>query len=418
MLVRFQTAGDHQQVVVSLKPGAVSVSLDGEEAYSFDGEGRLLTAWIQGQTYVRTLDNRVIKKWRDPAPHRPWKRIEPLSAEDKQRFLIQVWSRMSALSRDRWQMISPTDDAAVKQARGWLGKIATWNAERLERERERFQSVYTPISILPPDQYLAVVLQATEGCHWNRCTFCHFYRHGRFRIKSDEEFGQHIQAVTAFFGDAICLRRSIFLGDANALVIPQDKLVRILDLVNQTFVIAPDRRTSSADQVHRFHGIYSFIDAFSGERKSEADFRELKARHLRRVYVGAETGCDELLRFLNKPATAQQTLDVVSTIKRAGLLVGVIILIGVGGDAYFQAHVEQTLSLLNAMNLGRGDILYFSPLYEEYTVEYAQRAAAVGIRSLTDQERHEQLIAIRTGLRFSGDSRPKVSLYDIREFVY
>jgi hypothetical protein len=104
--------------------------------------------------------------------------------------------------------------------------------------------------------------------------------------------------------------------------------------------------------------------------------------------------------------------------KRAGLQVGVIVLIGVGGDYYHQSHVEQTIRLLNAMNLGHGDIIYFSPLYEEPTSAYAHRAAEARIRSLTDRERHEQLTAIRSGLRFSSDSPPKVSLYDIREFVY
>jgi radical SAM superfamily enzyme YgiQ (UPF0313 family) len=415
MLVEFQTGGSDRQVVLSLKPGAVSVSLDEVEVYSFDGEGRLLTAWVNEQTYVRTLDNRVIKKWRDPGRRRPWKLIEALSAEDKQRFLNQVWARINDLSGDRLQSVSPQDDASAKQARAWLSKIAAWDGERLEQERERFNSVYTPVSILPPDQYFALVLQATEGCHWNRCTFCHFYRHCRFRIKSDEEFGQHIQAVIAFFGDAIGLRRSIFLGDANALVMPQDKLLRILDRVNQAFAITPK---SGSDGRRSFQGIYSFIDAFSGERKSEADFRALQARHLQRVYVGVETGCDELLTFLNKPATAQQALETVATMKRAGLQVGVIVLIGVGGDYYHQSHVEQTIRLLNAMNLGHGDIIYFSPLYEEPTSAYAHRAAEARIRSLTDRERHEQLTAIRSGLRFSSDSPPKVSLYDIREFVY
>jgi len=415
MLVEFQTGEGNRHVVLSLKPDAVSVSLDEVEVYSFDREGRLLTAWVNDHTYVRTLDNRIIKKWRDPDRRRPWKLIEALSAPDRQRFLNQVWARMNDLSRDRLQSVSPPADASVKQARAWLSKIAAWDSERLEQERERFNSVYTPVSILPPDQYFALVLQATEGCHWNRCTFCHFYRHCRFRIKSDEEFGQHIKAVTAFFGDAIGLRRSTFLGDANALVMPQEKLLTILDRVNQAFAITPK---SGSDGRHSFQGIYSFIDAFSGDRKSEADFRSLQARHLQRVYVGVETGCDELLKFLNKPATAQQALETVATMKRAGLQVGVIVLIGVGGDYYNQSHVEQTIKLLNAMSLRQGDIIYFSPLYEEPTSAYAQRAAEARIRSLTDRERHEQLTAIRSGLRFPSDSQPKVSLYDIREFVY
>jgi radical SAM superfamily enzyme YgiQ (UPF0313 family) len=82
---------------------------------------------------------------------------------------------------------------------------------------------------------LTLVLQLTLGCHWNRCTFCDFYKAVHFHIKSMEEFEQHIHAVKRFVGNAIHLRRSIFLGDANALILPQSRLMRVFDQINQEF---------------------------------------------------------------------------------------------------------------------------------------------------------------------------------------
>ena len=167
-----------------------------------------------------------------------------------------------------------------------------------------------------------------------------------------------------------------------------------------------------------FRGIYSFLDVFTGEKKTEKDFGQFRERNLRRVYVGVETGCDELLRFLNKPATAKQTLEVCLAAKGAGLSLGVIIMIGIGGNRFLHRHIEQTAELLNLMGLGVGDILYFSPFLESNSLEYSLRAAEAGIGSLTDQEREYQLNTIRCALNFEELQKPKVSLYDIKEFVY
>lgn len=424
MLVEFQATEPRQRIVFSLKPTSLAIMFDEREVYSFDLEGRLLTAWMNDQTYIRTLDNRVVKKWRERHRGAPWKHIEELKPDEKRQFLSQVWSRMQALLHQlahhelRVTRSDGDQEQVAEQLVHRLDQIVNWNVERLERERERFAAVYTPVTILPPDQYLSLVLQATEGCHWNRCTFCHFYRHQRFHIKSEEEFIRHIEGVKQFFGQGIRLRRSIFLGDANALVIPQERLIRFFDLINEAFIIADERARPEDDGSHVFRGIYSFIDAFTGYKKTEADFRQLRRRHLRRVYLGVETGSDELLKFLNKPATAEQALEVTRAVKRAGLRVGVIILIGAGGDRYFREHIDRTIQLLNAMPLGRGDIIYFSPLFPSPDSEYRQRAAEEGIRALTDAERRAQLDAIRSGLRFPKNEQPKISLYDIREFVY
>ena len=65
-----------------------------------------------------------------------------------------------------------------------LARITAWSPSRLAEDAARFRQIYKPVSILPPDQYLSIVLQATEGCSYNRCTFCTFYRDRPFRIKS------------------------------------------------------------------------------------------------------------------------------------------------------------------------------------------------------------------------------------------
>ena len=123
------------------------------------------------------------------------------------------------------RLTSADSSTPLEEVAQALGSVRGYAA--LDEDAARFRSIYTPVAILPPDQYLAVVVQATEGCSWNRCTFCDFYRQQPFRIKGDGEFRSHVGDVVSFFGTAIGLRRSIFLADANALVIAQDRLLRL-----------------------------------------------------------------------------------------------------------------------------------------------------------------------------------------------
>jgi radical SAM superfamily enzyme YgiQ (UPF0313 family) len=281
-----------------------------------------------------------------------------------------------------------------------------WDWKALQADAARFAQVYRPVSILPPDQYLALVLQATEGCSHSQCTFCDFYRDRSFRVKGSDELRAHIAAVRAFFGPAMPLRKSLFLADANALVVPMARLRGWLDVIAETHVLPGA-------------GIYSFIDAFDVHRKSLAEWAELAARGLRRVYIGMETGDAALLAFLRKPGTVEDGVEAVGTLKGAGVAASVIVMTGIGGDRYAEAHVAGTISALNAMPLGAGDIIYFSPFVDQPGSEYAELAAAAGIHPLAEAEIAAQEAAIRAGLRpWDPGHSPQCSRYDIREFIY
>jgi hypothetical protein len=73
---------------------------------------------------------------------------------------------------------------------------------------------------------------------------------------------------------------------------------------------------------------------------------------------------------------------------------------------------------LDAMGLGRGDIVYFSQLVSPPELEYTRKMAALGIRPLDDHEMAAQMEAIRQALVFTGSDRPKMAIYDIRRFIY
>jgi len=379
------------EVAIRIRPQAINLLVGQEEpSYSFDLAGRLIGAFVEGVNYRRGLDNRVLSKWRAPGGERQRRWLTP---DQAQAFLVEAY-RLAGRAAES------LNDPRLAVLLGW-----DWPA--LQADAARFAGVYRPVSILPPDQYLALVLQATEGCSYNRCTFCDFYRGRPFRIKGPDELWAHVAAVRAFFGPAIGLRKSLFLADANALVAPMPRLRAWLDVIAETRILPGGS------------GIYSFMDAFDVHRKSPGEWTELAGRGLRRVYIGMETGDDTLLRWLRKPGNVADVIDAVRLLKRAGIAASVIVMTGIGGDRFAAAHAAGTAAALNAMPLEAGDIIYFSPFVDHSGSEYGRLAAEAGIPALDDAEIVSQEAVIRAGLRFHNPMHPpQCSKYDIREFIY
>lgn len=383
----------------SLRTGSLAVMFDSVESLTYDRAGRLWSRWIDGRTFRRGLNGRVLEKWSEGGQRRRrW-----LTEAQVGRLLDESAARMSGLhsclAAGEVEWISAPEGDGLIEA---VGRAARFDVHAAEDDRARFAQVYEPIGILPPDQYLALVLQATSGCSFNTCTFCNFYAGQRFRIKSPDEFRAHARAVRAFMGDSLAMRRSIFLGEANALTIPIRQLIPLLQIARDEFGERP---------------IHAFLDAFSGRKKSTSEYRRAAESGLKRVSIGLESGHDPLLKFVRKPGAAANAVEAAAALKAAGIAVSLIVLLGLGGEQYAERHALDTLAVLNAMPLERGDIIYFSQLVEHDDAPYSTLARAAGIRALTASEVDAQRQAIRSGLQF-GSGRPVISKYDIREFVY
>jgi radical SAM superfamily enzyme YgiQ (UPF0313 family) len=270
-----------------------------------------------------------------------------------------------------------------------------------------------------------LVLQATEGCSFNTCTFCALYRDRRFHIKTPVDFAQHIEEIRDFMGPGILMRRSLFLADANALVIPQNRLLSLFDEVARAFAIMPEQIPATQrsawlrEHLEGVTGIYAFVDGLSADRKSVDDFRSLRLRGLRRVYIGLESGNEALLTWLRKPSSAAGMLDAVKQMKAAGLQIGVIVLIGIGGERYNDDHCADTAQVLNAMPLDSSDIIYLSPFHADPNAPYDEIAAAEGIKALSPAAMKAQEEAIRARLSVPPPPvGPKRVPYNLVDFVY
>ena len=393
------------EATVREKWNSISAFFGTDEVYTFDLEGRLLWAYQGGRTYRRSLDHRLFVKFSEQREGIRLREIREIPADEARAWLEAVHRKVA-------QEAPPS----LKE------RLARWTPEAYEEDRRKFLEIYRPVSILPPDQYMAVVLQLTEGCAWNRCTFCSFYRDRPYRVKTAEAFEAHIRAVQTFFGRALIARRSIFLADANALAVSSSLLIAAFEAIAHAFPLPPPDLTGSAlleylrEHPEVLRGVFSFLDIFTGIRKSIDEFRELRARNLRRVYIGLETGDPFLLRWINKPGTPEEALELVETLKRSGIHVGLILLAGVGGRRFANQHVSQTLRLLARMPLDSKDLIYLSPLVVPPDSAYAQRAQEDRVGILSRKEIETQLGIFRKVLTQPGG--PRISIYDIREFIY
>jgi radical SAM superfamily enzyme YgiQ (UPF0313 family) len=395
MVVRGWLEG--QPITLSLKPGALTIALDDGTVLVFDHAGRLWSYYTEGFHFRRGLNGSVLRKWT----------IDGVRQRDRlwrSEADLVIWQASLIAQRLRDHLELRATPEIADKTNQIINRAAAFDVVTARADAAKYHQVYKPIGILPPDQYMALVLQVTEGCSFNTCTFCTFYKDRPFRIKSAEELRAHIVSVRAFLGESIRMRRGIFLADANALVVPQRQLVGLLDVIREELGASPE--------------IYSFLDGFSGQKKSSDDFAALAQRGLRRVYVGLESGHDPLLAWVRKPGQSGDAVATVRKMKAAGVSAGVIVMLGLGGERFAAGHVRDTTSTLNKMKLGKGDLLYFSEFTPRGTL-YAQETQmdAPDLWPLSQREMQAQRQAILSKVSFPSE-RPRIATYDIREFVY
>jgi radical SAM superfamily enzyme YgiQ (UPF0313 family) len=396
-----------RSITLSVKPNCLTFSVQGPrsaQVMSYDYAGRLWTAMDNSISYRRGLDGKIVAKWQKSAGERERRWLPPTQAlELEEQLRQQVIDFLGALETGQAVLEEPVP------AQGRLGfeRILAFNQERSLADAAGYAQVYKPVGILPPDQYMAVVLQATEGCAFNTCTYCQFYRDRPFRIKEPGEFKVHAEAVRHYLGEGLSLRRTLFFGDANALVAPMPRLLPLFETAAEVF------------DIERLGGIFAFIDGFSGQKKSATDYRLLAECGLKRAYIGLESGSTGLLRFLRKPGSPMDAVQAVQAMKEGGVAVGVIVLLGAGGHTYARQHVNETVKVLNQMGLDMDDIIYFSELIESEGMPYLQDAFQARLDPLNPAERIAQGEEIESRLEFSeSGGYPHISRYDIREFVY
>ncbi len=185
----------------------------------------------------------------------------------------------------------------------------------------------------PPSEADALILQATLGCSWNRCTYCAMYRDKPFRVRPLAESLKDLAGAAAQIGPRV---RKLFVADGDALILPMDHWEALL--------IAARRLFPNLERVS------CYAQACNVLEKGDAELAQLRAWGLRRLYIGPESGDPDTLKRIGKNTTFEDFVLAAERARAAGLEQSVIFLLGAGGVERSREHAEASAALASAMD--------------------------------------------------------------------
>ncbi len=183
----------------------------------------------------------------------------------------------------------------------------------------------------PPSEADSLILQATLGCSWNRCTFCGMYRDKKFRVRKLEELQKEIAWYDSQFGSP----RKVFLADGDALMAKASYLEDLLLELKQTW---PDLRRISC-----------YASPQSLDVRTVDEMARLQELGLVQYYLGIESGDDQVLEDLDKGVDGEEMARVANKAHEAGVRLSTMILLGAGGRARSREHALASAKVVNAI---------------------------------------------------------------------
>ncbi len=191
---------------------------------------------------------------------------------------------------------------------------------------------YEGMMIRPPSEANSILLQVTLGCSHNKCTFCGTFREKRFNIKKDDVIFEDIE-----FAREYCTRQNrLFICDGDAMIVPQKRLVKILKRIKDRLPL-----------VKRV-GLYANTKGIG--MKTDEQLKELNKLGVTLVYMGLESGDDQILKDIRKGANSAKMIKMGKRIKKAGMQLSVTVLVGLGEKLKSRQHAQETGRVLSAID--------------------------------------------------------------------
>jgi radical SAM superfamily enzyme YgiQ (UPF0313 family) len=184
----------------------------------------------------------------------------------------------------------------------------------------------------PPSEARSMIIQVTEGCSHNKCRFCYMYKDKQFRLKSKEEIKEHIEWLRPMYKNP----NRIFLADGNVLCLKTEKILELLDYINNEF-----------PNVQRISSYAGPLDLL---RKSEEELKSIREAGLELLYMGVESGSDKVLSMMNKGVSQREMIEAGQKAINAGFKFSCMIISGLGGREYMKEHAVESAKVISLIN--------------------------------------------------------------------
>ena len=181
----------------------------------------------------------------------------------------------------------------------------------------------------PPSEARSLIFQATLGCSHNQCTFCYMYKTKKFRIKPWEELlGEILWA-----GNEYPFTKRVFLADGDPLVLDTPYLLKILETLYQ--------HIPALERVSIYATPQNLLE------KSMEELKRLREAGLHLIYLGIESGDDQVLRETKKGVDSQVMVEACRRAINAGFILSTMVILGLGGAHGWKEHIVNTAHVVN-----------------------------------------------------------------------
>ncbi|NPA15960.1 MAG: radical SAM protein [Deferribacteres bacterium] len=181
----------------------------------------------------------------------------------------------------------------------------------------------------PPSEAYSLILQITIGCSYNKCTFCGMYKTKKFREKSLEEIEEDLKEAKLILPRV----RRIFLADGDPLVVDTEKMIEILKMIKRYY---PD-----AERISAYATPQNLLE------KSEEELKAIREQGLSLLYVGVESGSDEVLRRVKKGVNQKEMVQALNKGKKSGFKLSTTFILGLGGRELSHEHALESAKVVN-----------------------------------------------------------------------
>lgn len=265
--------------------------------------------------------------------------------------------------------------------------------------------------IRPPSEAASLLLRVTRNCPWNRCTFCSVYKKQKFSLRpvadviadidivyrfvkllKEDRISQVLVAQDLSSPELSALHaarswlaegmKSVFLQDADSLVIRPENLISVLHHIKMLF-----------PEVER---ITSYARSDSVARISDENLGKIASAGLNRIHIGMETASDRILQMISKGVSKEIHILAGLKAKAAGIELSEYVLTGIGGCEFSREHATETADALNQIN---PDFIRFRTLHLMDSVNLFGNVSGCSYQWATDIVQAEEILVLIEGLK-------------------
>ena len=209
---------------------------------------------------------------------------------------------------------------------------------------------YTGLTFRPPFEEKSLLLQASAGCSYNKCTFCSMYQDEPFAPSPMED----IESDIKFIGRNRTLFKRVFLVGGDPFALPFQRLKRIGELIGE--------------HIPRIESIGCYATIPNILRKTPEQLRELAQLGYSGLNIGLETGLDDVLGLMNKGFTAAEAREALLRLNDAGIPYTLNLIHGVAGAG---RGLENALADAAIVNEVQPELIIVTVLYVTWSAKLA-----------------------------------------------